>query len=181
VNEDPDAECVERVLAGDPAAFDGIVRRWQDRLFTLAFRLCRDHGRAEDMTQEAFVKVFRSLGQWRRKSAFSTWMTSVALNAYRSHLRLRPWIAQSLDEERAAPPDAPADPGENPLAQRVRRVVSALPGRYRDALTAFYFAEKSLEQAAAILRIAPGTLKARLHRGRALVQRALTPPSDAGG
>lgn len=174
MNANPDDADVARVLAGDVEAFAGIVARWQGRLFALAHRLCRDRGRAEDMTQEAFVKVFRSLDRWRGESEFSTWMTSVALNTFRSHLRLRPWIGEELGAEAhsRAGTEEPAQDDER--VELVRRSVAALPARYRDALTVYYSGDRDCEEAARILRIPTGTLKARLARGRRLVERALT-------
>ena len=73
---------VNRVLAGDVAAFEGIVRRWQGPLINMAWRYCRDRGRAEEMAQEAFVRAWRGLAQWRREASFSTWLFSVAANVY---------------------------------------------------------------------------------------------------
>lgn len=165
-----------RVLAGDVDAFEGIVRRWQGRLLALALRMCRDRGRAEDMTQEGFVRIFRSLGQWRGRASFSTWLTSVALNAFRSHLRLRPWVARQLELELEELVPSPSAGDEDPRAERVRRAVAALPALYRDALLAFYFQDQDLEQAARTLGVPAGTLKARLHRGRKLVEDALRKP-----
>ena len=78
---DEDADDVQRVLAGDLAAFNGIVQRWQGRLINLAWRFSRDRSSAEDMAQEAFVKAFRSLRTFRGESTFSMWMMSIALNS----------------------------------------------------------------------------------------------------
>ena len=63
---------VTKVLAGDVAAFEGIVRRWQSPLINLAYRFCRDRDRAEDTAQQAFLRAYRSLGKWRRQAAFGT-------------------------------------------------------------------------------------------------------------
>src|SRR5215212_98306 len=87
---DDDVADVQRVLAGDVDAFGGIVRRWQGRLVSLAWRFCRDRTMAEDMAQEAFVRAFRALRTFRGESAFSTWLTAIAMNAYRTALRERP-------------------------------------------------------------------------------------------
>jgi RNA polymerase sigma-70 factor (ECF subfamily) len=96
VNEDQaDAE---RVLAGDVSAFDGIVRRWQAPLVNLAYRFCRDRARAEDMAQEAFLRVFRGLKSWRQDAAFSTWLFAVATNLYRSELRRIPARTMSIED-----------------------------------------------------------------------------------
>jgi RNA polymerase sigma factor (sigma-70 family) len=78
------------VLAGDTAAFENIVRRWQGPLVNLAYRFCRDRGRAEDMAQEAFLRAFRGLASWRRDAAFSTWLFALATNLYRTELRRIP-------------------------------------------------------------------------------------------
>ena len=98
---------VERVLAGDISAFEGIVRRWQGPLINLAYRFCRDRGRAEEMAQEAFLRAFRALGQWRKDAVFSTWLFALATNLYRSELRRIPALTVSLDDI-AEPPDARA-------------------------------------------------------------------------
>ena len=84
VSATEDQADAERVLAGDVSAFEGIVRRWQTPLVNLAYRFCRDPGRAEEMAQEAFLRAYRGLRGWRRDSAFSTWMFAVATNLYRS-------------------------------------------------------------------------------------------------
>jgi RNA polymerase sigma-70 factor (ECF subfamily) len=171
---DPDSGDAARVLAGDLDAFEGIVARWQGRLFALALRLCRDRARAEDMTQEAFLRAFRSLAQWRGAAAFGTWLMCVALNAFRSHLRLRGWVRQeSLAQLQEVATKAPASEPEQ--ADRVRRAVAALPARYRDALTLYYFLDRDVAHAAVVLGVAEGTLKARLHRGRELLRRMLEP------
>src|SRR6185436_11203039 len=69
-----DEALVNRVLKGDLSAFAGIVQRWQGPLVNLAYRFCRDRGRAEEMAQEAFVRAFRRLNTWRREATFSTWL-----------------------------------------------------------------------------------------------------------
>src|SRR4030095_10854206 len=88
---------VDRVLAGDPSAFEGIVRRWQGPLVNLAYRFCRDRGRAEDLAQEAFLRAYRALGQWRRQVMFSTWLFAVATNVYRTEIRRIPPAPLALD------------------------------------------------------------------------------------
>ncbi len=171
--EDCDAADAERVLAGDAAAFAGIVRRWQGRLVSLAWRFCRDRARAEDMAQEAFVRAFRSLASFRGESAFSTWLTAVALNVYRSRLRAEGPPLLGLDPARllTTPARALVEMEEAERGEAVRRAVLALPRRYREAIVLYYFEEQDLREAARVLGIPQGTLKARLHRGRELLRR----------
>jgi RNA polymerase sigma-70 factor (ECF subfamily) len=176
VEEDLDLIDVRRVLAGDPGGFEGIVRRWQGPLINLAYRFVRDRGRAEEMAQEAFLHVFRQLARYHGDSAFSSWMFTVALNVYRSALRRRTLpsvpldaIAEAVSRER--PPQLELEDAER--EELVRRAVAALPPRYRDVLTVFYFKDMDVAETARILQVPEGTVKAWLHRGRKLLRSKL--------
>jgi len=173
--DDADAVDARRVLSGDVAAFDGIVRRWQGWLVNLAWRFCHDRMMAEDMAQDAFVKAFRALGSYRGDAAFSTWLTAVAMNTYRSALRERPPVAFDLDPARlrGEGPDALADLQSRERNTIVRRLVLTLPARYREPMVLYYFEEMNLAETAKVLDLREGTLKARLHRGRELLRRQL--------
>jgi RNA polymerase sigma-70 factor (ECF subfamily) len=163
---------VARVLAGDVAAFEGIVRRWQGPLVNMAWRYCRDRGRAEEMAQDAFLRAWRGLAHWRRESSFSTWLFALAANVYRSELKRFPTETLPLD---AAPePSRPASQQheleERGQCEALRRAVLALPLRYREPVVLFYFHEMDVAAAAATLGLPEGTLKARLSRARALLR-----------
>jgi len=164
---------VERVLAGDAAAFAGIVRRWQTPLVNMAWRYCRDRGRAEELAQEAFIRAWRGLAQWRCESSFSTWLFALAANVYRSELKRFP--AVNLPLEAAPEPSGPALQhhalAEKSSQEAVRRAVLALPLRYREPVILFYFHEMDVAAAARTMRLPEGTLKARLSRARALLRR----------
>ena len=169
---DPDVEAVARVLAGDVGAFEGIVRRWQGPLINMAWRYCRDRGRAEELAQEALVRAWRGLGQWRRESSFSTWLFAPAANVYRSDLKRFP--TANLPIEDIAEPSGPATQ-HRALAERmsndvVRRAVLALPKRYREPVVLFYFHERDVAAAARTMGLPEGTVKARLARARALLR-----------
>jgi RNA polymerase sigma-70 factor (ECF subfamily) len=168
---------VERVLAGNVSAFEGIVRRWQTPLVNLAYRFCHDRGRSEDMAQEAFLRAYRGLAQWRREAVFSTWLFALATNLYRSELRRIPARTVSL-EDIAEPPDTrPADRHQEDTAYdrdlAVRRAVFALPAKYREALTLFYFHDMDVATASRSLGLPEGTVKARLFRGREILRSKL--------
>ena len=173
--EDLDRADVRRVLAGEVEAFEGIVRRWQGPLVNLAYRFCRDPGRAEEMAQDAFLRAFRFLGRWREDAAFSTWLFAVATNVYRSHLRrVRP-VEVPLEPHRELPDSHnPVDEVESSwMSEKVRRTVSLLPAKYRDALILFYFEELDTAEVARCLGVREGTVKARLHRARAMLRQRL--------
>lgn len=155
---DEDLADVEKVLAGEIAAFERIVHRWQSPLVNLAYRFCRDRARAEEMAQEAFLRAYRALGTWRRDAAFSTWLFALATNLYRADGGL-----ENEDRDRA-----------------VCQAVFALPAKYPEALTLFYFHEMNVQVAARSLGLPEGTVKARLARGREMLRgklpRLLTGP-----
>lgn len=170
-----DQAAVEKVLAGDTSAFEDLVRRWQSPLVNLAYRFCRDRGRAEDMAQEAFLRAYRSLARWRQEAAFSTWLFALATNLYRSELRRIP--ARTVPIEDAPEPSDPRaiDGGLEDVDRdrALRRAVFALPPKYRETLILFYFHNMDVATAARSLTLPEGTVKARLSRGRAMLRRKL--------
>ncbi len=175
VSASDDQTDIERVLAGDISAFEGIVRRWQGPLINLAYRFCRDRGRAEEMAQEAFLRAYRALGQWRKDAVFSTWLFALAANLYRSELRRIPARTVSL-EDIPEPRDARASNGgleDHDRDVAVRRAVGALPAKYREALILFYFHDMDVTTAARSLGLPEGTVKARLFRGREILRSKL--------
>ena len=145
-NIDEDLADVTRILAGDTAAFEGIVRRWQGPLVNMAWRYCRDRGRAEEMCQDAFIHAWRGLAQWRRESRFSTWLFALAANVFRSELKRFPTVTLAMDE--IAEPSGGAT--------------------QRDSL--YYFYEMDVGQAARTMGLPEGTLKGRLARARDLLR-----------
>ena len=172
MSAEEDLADVRRVREGDVEAFSGIVRRWQGPLLNLAYRYCRDRGMAEELTQEAFLRVFRKLHLFREEATFSTWMFSVATRLYISHMRRYRPPVKSLDDLQVNPwgEDGQETTENRDREEMVRRAVSGLPGKFRDAIIFYYFLENDLEGAAAALEIAPGTLKSRLHRARKLLE-----------
>jgi RNA polymerase sigma-70 factor (ECF subfamily) len=160
------------VLAGDVQAFKGIVQRWQGPLINMAWRYCRDRGRAEEMAQEAFIRAWRGLAQWRREGSFSTWLFALAANVYRSELKRFP--VETLPLDSAPEPSRPASQHRELEARGrqevLRRAVLALPLRYREPVVLFYFHEMDLAAAAAAIGLPEGTLKARLSRARGLLR-----------
>ncbi len=173
MSAEEDLADVKRVLAGEVQAFEGIVRRWQGPLVNMAWRYCRDRGRAEEMAQEAFLRAWRGLAGWRRESSFSTWLFALAANVFRSELQRFPAVNVPMEE--AAEPAGPATQHEG-LARKqsddaVRRAVLALPKRYREPVVLYYFHEMDVAAASRTMGLPEGTVKARLARGRDLLRK----------
>lgn len=175
MDKDRDSADIRRVLAGDLAAFENIVHRWQSPLVNLAFRFCRDRQRAEEMAQDAFVQIYRKLGKFRRESAFSTWVFAISLNVFRSSMRRKSLPVESLDDlsDLAGGKLPGMELDQKEQEEWVRRAVTTLPRKYREAVIVFYFNEMNLTETAAILGVSEGTVKALLHRGRELLRQKL--------
>jgi len=179
-----DREDAAQVLAGETRAFEGIVRRWQTPLINLAYRFCRDRGRAEEMAQEAFLRTFRNLRSWRQESAFSTWLFALATNLYCSEVRRIPPIALPFDEVHEPADPRAIDGGLEARNQSaaVHQAVRTLPARYREVLTLYYFHEMDVPSTARSLGLPEGTVKAHLFRARNLLRDKLGPMMlEAGG
>jgi len=180
-SRDEDVADVDRVLAGDTRAFEGIVRRWQGPLVNMAWRYCRDRSRAEELAQEAFIRAWRGLAQWRRESSFSTWLFALAANVFRTELKRFP--AVSLPIEDIAEPAGQASQltaaTERERREVVRKAVLALPMRYREPVILFYFHEMDVAAAAKTMGMPEGTMKARLARARSLLAQRFPHLKDA--
>jgi RNA polymerase sigma-70 factor (ECF subfamily) len=172
-----DLQDAARVLAGDTGAFEGIVRRWQTPLINLAYRFCRDRGRAEEMAQEAFLRAFRNLASWRQDAVFSTWLFALATNLYCSEIRRHPPVTLPFDEIREPADPAAFDGGLELRNQSaaLHKAVESLPPKYREVLTLYYFHEMDVPSAARSLGLPEGTVKAHLFRARNLLRDKLKP------
>ncbi|HEY2020654.1 RNA polymerase sigma factor [Paraburkholderia sp.] len=165
---DPDAELVARVGEQDQAAVRTLVSRKLPRLLALATRMLGDRMEAEDVAQEAFVRIWKQASNWQEGEArFDTWIHRVALNLCYDRLRGR------REDPVAEPPDE-ADPRPLPELQlearardeRVRAALAALPVRQREALVLNYYQELSNLEAAALMGITVDALESLLARAR---------------
>jgi RNA polymerase sigma-70 factor (ECF subfamily) len=168
----PDEELLRRHVAGDPDAFATLVGRHRDRLWAVALRTMRNPEDAADALQDAYIAAFRRAGSFRGDARVTTWLHRVVVNACLDRLRvLRSRAAEPLPEDldrRARFGEQADDPIE---AEQQRADVTAALGRLnpdqRAALVLVDMQGYSVEEAASILRCAPGTVKSRCSRGRA--------------
>ncbi|MDA0598016.1 RNA polymerase sigma factor [Burkholderia gladioli] len=165
---DPDAELVERVGRRDPGAARALVARKLPRLLALATRLLGDRMEAEDVAQEAFIRIWKQAPRWQSGEArFDTWLHRVALNLCYDRLRgRREEPAEELPEQMDPQPR-----GEQRLEAlerdaRVRRALDALPARQREALVLHYYQELSNIEAAGLMGITVDALESLLSRAR---------------
>jgi RNA polymerase sigma-70 factor (ECF subfamily) len=171
---DPDAELIARALTGDTRAERGLYDRHVDRVYRLAYRMAGDDTLAMDITQDAFIRAFAYLRDFRGDSSLSTWLctitTSVALNTLRADRRRGKWHAPFEDGITTA--DA-APRSEPDLKQRMRAAIEALPEIYRAVFVMHDVEGFTHEEIGAGLGVPTGTSKARLSRARALLRHTL--------
>lgn len=165
---DPDSALVERVGRGEPAAARLLVAAKLPRILGLAARMLRDTTEAEDVAQEAFVRVWRNAGSWQPgRARFDTWLHTVVLNLCRDRLRRRREISSDAIPDAADPmPNAESALVEVERADAVRQAIAALPERQREAIVLVHYQELSGGEAAAALDISIEALESLLSRGR---------------
>lgn len=165
---DPDAELLARVGARDPGAVRALVARKLPRLLALATRLLGDRMEAEDVAQEAFIRIWKQAPRWKTGEArFDTWLHRVALNLCYDRLRgRREEPADALPDEPDPQPRADARLETRERDARVRDALAALPPRQREALVLHYYQELSNIEAAGLMGITVDALESLLSRAR---------------
>lgn len=178
----PDSEVIQRVLAGDTAAFDGLIRQYQQEVYRLAYRMTRNAEDAKDLAQEAFVQAYRFLGSFRGQSRFSTWLYRIAVNLCLNHLKSAG--RQDPAEVDARLPDARADAlaallgGERDRA--LAEAIASLPPQQKATLTLRVHQGLGHREIAEILGCSEGTAKANYFHAVRALQRKLAAFRDGG-
>ncbi len=165
---------IQRCLRGDQAAWERIVRLHWRRVFNVAYKFVGKHDEAEDLAQDIFIKIFKSLGTYDRRANFQTWLVSVSRNLcidhYRSVRKERQTIDRDVDANELTP--AAAEPGPiAALEQRdritlLREALASLPDTLRTAVVMRDIQELSYQEIAERLTLPEGTVKSRINRGR---------------
>ena len=193
--ESSDEVIAARAAAGDDAAFEALVARYQHRVFRLACRLTSETD-APDVVQETFLQVYRHLSTFRGGAQFSTWVYRIATNAGLMHRRARARRpAEPLDEflprfdadgKLEGTPDALRIPSRldelldrHELAKKAQVAIDRLPDLYREAFVLRDLEELSTAEVAQVLGVEPATVRQRVHRARVLVRGYLS--AVAGG
>ncbi len=184
-----DEDLVQRVQQGDVAVFGELVRRYQDRIFTICLRQIGDRTLAEEVAQDVFLSAFRAISSFRGDARFSTWLFRIAINhcknkrlynRRRARDQHEPLEGQSSDPDapvRELPhpdrgPDAGVHRSEAELA--LAQALEQLEPEYRSIIVLRDIEDMAYEDIAEALDIAKGTVKSRLHRARSQLARLLS-------
>jgi len=181
-----DQELVERVQKGDKAAFDLLVRKYQHKVIKLISRYVRDQSEVHDVAQEAFIKAYRALANFRGESAFYTWLYRIAINSAKNYLLSRgrqPVYTESevtYDDDDFSPISQQADtdtPENILLGDEVKNVVAQaidhLPEDLRTAIILRELEGMSYDEIAQTMDCPVGTVRSRLFRAREFVDNEL--------
>ena len=156
---------IQRCLKGDQLAWDAIVRQYWRKVFNVAYKFVGKHDEAEDLAQDIFLKIFKSLNTFDRRANFQTWLISISRNLcidhYRSVRKERETIDRDVDANELSP--LSHDPGP----------VAALPDTLRTAVLMRDIQELSYQEIADKLRLPEGTVKSRINRGRTELARQI--------
>jgi RNA polymerase sigma-70 factor (ECF subfamily) len=174
-----DQEVIDRVLAGDTALYEIIMRRYNQRLYRVARAILRDDPEAEDVIQDAYVRAYQHLDQFAGTASFSTWLTRIALHEALRRLRVRKRDTQMEDLESGeetsmrlaeTSPDPEQRASMNELGQLLEEAVLELPIQYRCVVMLRDVEELSTAEAAEALELTEENVKVRLHRARAMMR-----------
>ena len=170
-----DNELIDRVLAGSMTAARELYDAHVGAVFRLALRMTADEQLARDVTQDAFVRVFRGLGGFRRDAALGTWIHQIAVSTTLTTLRGRKrWHSRFTDIEDADRQGAASlPPAEPDLRDRLYAAIDALPEIYRAVFVLHEVEGHTHDEIGALLRIPAGTSKARLNQARTKLRAAL--------
>jgi len=169
-----EAELVRRAQSGDADAFEALYRANSDRVFALCLRMCGDGQRAEELVQDAFVRAWQKLGTFRGDARFSTWLhrltVNLVLQARRTRGRRRDREVTAPDLEVFGRTAVAAMPGTR---VDLERIIAGLPEKAREVLVLRDVQGYKDKEIASMTGVTLGTVKAQIHRARALVQEAL--------
>ncbi|HET7482797.1 MAG TPA: sigma-70 family RNA polymerase sigma factor [Actinomycetota bacterium] len=176
-DERSDPDLLAATIRGDNAAFDTLVARHEDRIFSLAVRMLGDRADALDATQDAFISAFRRARSFKGDSAVGTWLYRIAINSCKDLIRKRSrWDAR--DRAAVAPSEDVPDVGDAVIARLdLRAALEALPDEYREAVVLHDLGGVPYEEIAAVAGVPVGTVKSRISRGRRQLARLLEQPA----
>lgn len=170
VKEYNDEELMELVKNGDTPAFDQIVKRYKNKLFSTLYRITHNHETAEDILQETFIKVFRKCKLYNPTYKVSTWIYTIALNEMRSYMRKQKPTVSLDDMPTFALSNDPPNPADGLLKVKLEQAIAALPSDYRSAFLLREVDGFPYEDIANIIKCPIGTAKSRVNRARLMLK-----------
>ena len=169
-----DQELVAKTLKGHKSAFDELVERYAKKVYNLSLRMTRDPADAEDLTQEVFLRAYRSLNTYNPAYSFVNWILKIASNLCIDHLRRKGDCRDDSDELLRFEVQKPTDPESAALyseqVSEIEKALMSLPPKYQLVMLLLYAEDLKYEQIAEILDEPVGTVKTKIHRARKILK-----------
>ena len=171
--ETPDIDLIQLVLAGNQPVYAQLVEKYKNFVFTIVLRYVKGREDAEEVSQDVFIKAYRSLADFKGASKFSTWLYTITTTTSLSFLRKKQLEVHSLDNEKAFAAADNIDGGmsanqieQKSKVQMVNQAITLLSADDAQVITLFYKGEQTLEEIAKIMGKEPNAVKVQLHRAR---------------
>ena len=178
---DEDITLVESCLKGSQAAFQQLVERYQDYVFTISMKVLKSREDAEEAAQDTFIKVYRMLGSFERKSKFSTWLYTITYRTALDRARRKKLPISSIDDDESFIQVADTGSGnpadelyQQDLSSQLNAAISRLKPADAALVSLFYLQEVPVKEAAEILGLSLSNAKTKLHRLREALKEALS-------
>lgn len=168
-----DSEVINRILGGDTALFELLMRRYNQRVYRSVRGIVRDEAEAEDVMQQAYVNAFGALRQFAGRSSFSTWLTRIAINEAFARMRPRPVHDTLMNDIESNAPDPEQQAASAEIGRVMEAEIAALPETYRCVLMLREVEGLSTAETAEILDVGEDVVKTRLHRARGMLRDGL--------
>jgi len=180
-----DAYLVQRTLEGDLRAFEALVDKYKNMVFTISLRMLGNYADAEDASQETFLRLYNSLSKYNNNHKFSNWLYQITMNICRDILRKKKNTKSNISLDEPIQEENGKDVGslipddtnlpekiieENELRNKLEMAIQKLPEDYREPLVLRYTKGLSYEDISSILKLPVGTVKIRIHRARRMIR-----------
>ena len=172
------ATLVARVRTGDAAAFEALVRHYRNDVFALSYHFVRNREEAWDISQEVFIKAYKSIGRFRGDASFKTWLLRITANHCKDYFKKRRLKTVAFEDglkhegpSTLAGPDRSLEQEE--LGAAIAEAVDALPHKHRTAFILREYEEMSYQEMAEVMGCSIGTVMSRLHHARKKLQNSL--------
>ena len=172
MNPTNDFLIIDKVLKGETHAFSELVGHYKDMVFTLALRMLKDRNKAEEVSQDVFIKIYKKLDTFKGQSKFSSWIYRITYNTCLDTLRKHQKdykmlsINEFTEHELVNLDNALDQMQEDELKDNINQCLEKLPGDMGFLLTLYYFNDYSIKEIAEIVNLKPNNVKVKLHRAR---------------
>ena len=181
VSEQTDEQLMHATARSDNHAFQELLRRYSQKVFSLAWRFCSDKTEAEDLTQEVFFKVWRNAQSWQPQAKLETWLYRILYNLFIDNRRRTKTQTEQINEKMQSHDDTP----EQTLIKKrelmeIEQAFNSLPDRQKEALILCYYQGLKAKEAADILSVSQGALESLLFRARQTLKEKLLNKNQGG-